>query len=107
MNARIFTVTAWTNGSSTYGLRVRKTDRSSFFEPSWTSVTLKLLGGIRPMTVRTDLTRSFWRKCPELRGRVIRDWLFENALAPWERGSPPKFRAAPTAEGEFSVALIE
>ena len=106
MNSDNFTVTAWTNGSYAYGLRVKKQDRESFFKQSWTSVSLRLVGGIQPTTAHTNLTPSFWRKCPELRGRVIRDWLFENDLAPWERGCPPRFRAVPVGEGEFAVTII-
>ena len=106
MSAGDFIVTAWSNGSSTYGIRVQRRDRESFFRQSWTSVSLMLIGGTRSMSAHVNLTPSFWRNCPELRGRVIRDWLFENGLAPWKRGNPPRFRVVPTDEGEFTVAII-
>ena len=53
MNSDNFTVTAWTNGSYAYGLRVKKQDRESFFKQSWTSVSLRLVGGIQPTTAHT------------------------------------------------------
>ena len=107
MSGDNFTVTAWTNGSNTYGLRVQKTDREPFFKQSWTSVTLRLIGGARSRTTHPNLTPSFWRTCPELRGKDIRHWLFENGLAPWKYGSPPKFSVTPTDEGEFAVTIID
>ncbi len=107
MSGNNFTATGWTNGSGTYGFRVQITDRTGFFKQSWSSVTLRLIGGSRSSTAHPNLTPSFWRKCPELRGKDIRNWLFENSLAPWKYGSPPKFRVSPTDEGEFAVDIID
>lgn len=58
-----------------------------------------------PATVR--ITPSFWRSCPELRGKAIRSFLRRNGLIPWPRDHPPHFELEPLGQGRFRLQWLE
>jgi hypothetical protein len=86
-------VTGWTDGSpsnvtgSGYGIRLSRKDRDKYFQRGWLSVTIELEGW---GATKATLAPSFWRRCTELRGKVIGKWLLDHGLAPWPRGNPLK-----------------
>jgi hypothetical protein len=80
-------VTAWTNGGGGYRIRIGRQDRESYFPQSWTTIIVEIDGD----TLEFSLSSSFWRSCPEIRGKPIADWLRRNQLVPWPKGQPPIF----------------
>jgi len=76
-------VSTWDNGSPNhttgagFGVRIKSDDRDKYFNRQWISVKLTLGDNL---DVETKLTRSFWRKCPELRGKYIGQWLIKHGL---------------------------
>lgn len=91
----MFTVTAWNNGGSGYGLRVRRQDRR-FFQRNWRTVTVALPDGHGVMTA--NLTDTFWTTCPEIRSAAV------GRLAPsWPHGRPPRFTLVPTGRAAFRL----
>ena len=92
-------LTAWKGGA--FGLRVREEDRHRF--AGRCEVMIILPGIDRPVTA--NITRSFWRKCPELRSAEIGRWLKEHCLHPWPKGQPPKFEAKLSCLGEVVVKM--
>jgi hypothetical protein len=103
--------TAWSNGqlprrASTYGLRIRPADRKVHFRRSWRTVTVILSGpGVRNVA-RVNLSPSFWRTCPELRGRRIGSWLLKQGAAPWSKGRPPHFDVLPISGRRLLVVPL-
>ena len=77
-------VTAWKGG--TYGIRIDKKDRKHF--SGKTSIRLKLQGDDKVFSV--NVSKSFWKNCPELRSANIGKWLKRNRRLPWGKGHPPK-----------------
>jgi hypothetical protein len=99
----MFTMTAWSNGSGFYGLRVAPADRAQFFRESWDAVQIVLPG--RDKVIQVPLTPSFWISCPELRSSEITKWLRASGLAPWPPRKPPKLRISPMGGATFAVDL--
>ena len=97
-----FIAAAWKNGSDGYGLYIGA-ERARWFERSWTRVTLQLLGGSHPVTVRPRITSTFWTSCPEIRCVVIRRWLRDLGLLTWPDRRPPRFWVTPIGDAEFEV----
>lgn len=82
-------VSAWHNGSGTYGISVGKPNRQAYFEESWDHVWVMIEGKDH----RFELTSGFWRKCPEFRdkgGTVIQDWLRKYKVLTWLKWKNPK-----------------
>jgi len=91
---------AWSNGqspqrASSYGIRINPADRDAHFRRSWRRVTVVLSGFGSKRVVKVNLTPSFWRSCPELRGSGIGFWLLNQGAAPWPMRRPPLFRVQP------------
>ena len=98
-------VTAWSNGSTKsigagYGVRISKKDRAMHFNKAWTQVGIDIPGA---GTVRANLSKSFWGRCPEIRKKEIGSWLLKNSLAPWPKGSPPTFNLTKTRGSRFKL----
>ena len=98
-------VTAWNNGSfrstgAGYGLRVKPTDRSTFFSHSWSHAIIELPNGNR---LRINLSRSFWRNCAELRDAGIGKWLLAIGQDQWPTGSPPVFTMVQVRGNHFKM----
>ena len=100
-------VTGWNDGSpdnetgSGYGLRLSWQDRDRYFQREWPSVTVEL-GGEGPAEVR--LAPSFWRRCTELRGAAIGEWLLHHGFAPWPKGHPPRLRLKSVGGRRFRLS---
>lgn len=98
--------TGWSSGSpnhatgSGYGIRISHSDRDRYFRHAWPYVTIEIEGF---GAVEASISPSFWRKCSELRNRTIGQWMIEHRLAPWPKGSPPKFRLAAVGERHFRL----
>lgn len=97
----MFTVTAWNNGGSGYGLRVAREDRARFFRRAWRTVTVALPNGRGVAAV--NLTSTFWTTCPELRSASIGAWLRQNRMDTWPSGQPPTFTLLPTGRASFRL----
>ena len=102
-----FKATAWNNdhhhsSGAGYGLRISAEIRDRCFDRGWDDVTLHLQGHDKPVIV--NITPSFWRRCSEMRSKEIGRWLIRNEDAPWEKGSPPKFRIVWQGERVFDVS---
>ena len=94
-------VTAWNNGSTSYGVRIAMCDREQFFKKEWKSVVLELEGSTVQVEVNVGKS-SFWRPgCGELISREIRIWLKENGLDSWPRRNPPKLLLEPLSNRRF------
>ena len=102
-------VTGWNNGSpddrtgAGYGIRITRRDQTSYFNKSWSSITIQLENGD---SVDIRLSDSFWRRCSELRNAKIGKWMINNRLAPWSKGSPPNLELKPVAEKQFRLNLL-
>ena len=104
-------VTAWNNGrhratGAGYGLKVNAQDRDRYFNRSWKTVTLELVGESKEVTVNIDKP-SFWGiPCRELISKNIGKWLIKNGRAPWPKGHPPRMRMEPMGDNRFKVDFI-
>jgi hypothetical protein len=95
-------VKAWPSGKVSAGrayiMLCNTADRDSFDRAS-DSVDIEL----DHRTARVPLSPSFWRHCPELRGKEITAWLKENGFLPWPKGSPPRFDLLPLGGNRFQL----
>jgi hypothetical protein len=95
-------VSAWSNGSGTFGVHVGARNRAVHFDPDWSEVTVEIDGANH----RFGLTDGFWRKCPEFRDRgapIIREWLRKYRTTEWERGDPPVMELVPLGGRRFRL----
>ena len=92
-------VTGWSNGKSTYGIKVGRPNREAFFHRSLTRFVVEV-DGIDDVHSPTD---AFWSTCPELRSPAIRDWLRRQGPLPWAHRKPPRFTLVPLGEGRFRL----
>ena len=90
--------TAWKG--ETYGVRVGDRNRDQFFDPSWKQVEIEIDGQSHVL----KLSKGFWHKCPEIRGKVIKEWLFRQGLAPWPEGRPPRLLLTPLGDNRFRLS---
>jgi hypothetical protein len=93
-------VSAWHDGDSTFGIRVGKQNRDRYFKKSWTSIQVSMDGQIYSFA----LTNGFWHKCPEFRDKVIKKWLQQHYLIPWEKGHPPKMHLIPLSDNAIPLS---
>ena len=92
-------VTAWSNGSGAYGIRVGDAKRDRYFCRSWSSIEVEIGGQFSVF----PLTDGFWRTCPEFRGPQIREWFRERGLVCWPKGHPPAFELVPLGGNRFRL----
>jgi len=83
-----------------YGIRISREDRDRFFDKNCLHVTIEL----DEITVRIQLSRSFWRDCIELRGKEIGGWMIHRGLVPWPKGHPPKLRLEHLGNARFRLS---
>lgn len=95
-------VTAWTNGSGAYGLKVAAFDRDRFFQREWGQVEIELPDG---NVVDANINKeSFWNdSCRELINAGIGHWLVSSGIAPWPKGDPPLFDLEPRGDKRFQL----
>ena len=96
-------VTAWNNGSEGYGIRVGESNREQYFDTSWSVIDVEIDGRV----FQFRLADSFWRSCPEFRGKQIADWLRLRGLAHWPLGNPPALELTPLGGNRFRLAPAE
>lgn len=95
-------VSAWSNGSGTFGVRVGIANRREHFEEDWTRIVVEIDGEDHEF----PLTGGFWRDCPEFRDRgtpVMKKWLQQNRSIDWERGKPPRMELIPLGANRFRL----
>ena len=112
MRQKGFVAKTWNNGrwrktGAGYGLEVSIADRDMFFDRSWKTVKLNLVGPVSSRMAEANIDKdSFWkntcRACRELISKDIGKWLLDNRFAPWQ-GGRPRFWITPTNEREFEV----
>lgn len=92
-------VSAWNDGGTTFGLRVGAPNRDRFFKREWDEIHLEIEG----VTHRLPITESFWKKCPEIRSPVIRDWLKERRALEWPTRKPPRMEMVHLGGNRFRL----
>lgn len=95
-------VSAWTNGSGTYGIRIGFPNRDQFFQPAWSEIEVEIDGQCHLF----QLTEGFWHHCPEFRDSgsvVICDWLQRHRTLDWPKGQPPRFELIPLGGNRFRL----
>jgi hypothetical protein len=81
----MFTVTAWNNGGSGYGLRIRREDRRPVFSARLRSVTIDLPNG---QLATANLTSTFGRHAQSYGAPPLRQLLRQNGRDSWRKASP-------------------
>lgn len=100
-------VSGWKNGpfhkkrAVALGVRVGRELAERFFPKDWDVVLVEIEGD----TFLVKLTKTFWKTCPELRSRAIRDWMRKKGLAPWPEGKPPEMRLTPMGRNRFRLEI--
>jgi hypothetical protein len=95
-------VSAWSDGTTTYGIRIGKRNRAAYFQSSWSEIELELDGRFH----RIPLSAGFWNKCPEFRSPLIREWLTRHGLLDWPEKAPPKFELVPLGKNRFRLSAL-
>lgn len=102
-----FVVTGWRGG--TYGLRVLSAGYSIFLQHQGRLeqevLFVELPGTSAPLRIKRNLSRSFWRSCPEVRAAKIGQWMRSRGDAPWPSGKPPRYRAYLYVGEEITLRL--
>lgn len=96
---------AWTNGRSTYGINVGRTNRKRFFSPNAKVVNILIDGQAHQFR----LSPSFWNSCPEIRDSgqpVIRQWLERNNLLSWPLYEPARVNLLPVSHNTYRLELV-
>lgn len=93
-------VTTW-HGSNLYGVRVGKSNRDRYFDPSWSKIEVEIDGLFHTFA----LTGGFWNKCPEFRdrGTIIMNWLEKHKTLNWPHRNPPKMELVPLSGNRFRL----
>ncbi len=89
------------NGAG-YGIRVTKEQRDDHFKKKWDEIILHT----KEKVFKVNISDSFWRNCTELRSKQIGQFLFNQGLAVWEKGNPPKLELLYISKNEFSLSLL-
>ncbi len=90
-------VSAWK--AATYGIRIGRENAEKYFPKIWTDVEVEINGVCHCFA----LSPKFWTKCPEIRGKAIREWLKAKGLLSWEKGNPPKFELKHIGGNKFRL----
>jgi hypothetical protein len=93
--------TGWV-GNQSYGIRVGASNRRLYFQPSWLSVVVEIDNTFHEF----PLSQSFWRSCPEFRGKAIAEWFSKKGIAPWRKHHPPEFELTPLTGNRFRLAHL-
>jgi len=97
-------VTAWHSGKwpgGTFGLRFGQL-RHELIDGKPSTIALRLEG---TPSFDARLTNGFWKDCPEVRNRLIGEWISAQGLKlPWPIGKPPRFAISKIGPNRFAVA---
>jgi hypothetical protein len=101
---------AWNNGAhrdtgAGYGFKVPIPDRDRHFRPEWKTVQLELPSASASSLHEINVSKkSFWSDtCHELISRDIGRWLIAQGLAPWPKGTPPRFLVESVGDRSFRI----
>jgi len=99
-------VTAWNNGGTGYGIKVKSAARDKFFKKEWKSVVLEFENS--PVQAQVNIAKkSFWTPdCHELIQKPIRQWLQSNGLGRWPKGHPPRLWLQPSGGQRFLLRQL-
>jgi hypothetical protein len=84
-----------------YGIRIHPKDRDAHFQRGWKFVFIRIEDG---PSFRVVVRPSFWKRCPDLTHAKMGEWLLEQGLASWPKGTPPTFELEPMGEREFNLS---
>ena len=84
-------VSTWSNGGEGRGLRIGKRNRDAYFNEAWSEIIVEIEGN----ACKFKLTPSFWKNCPEIRGKELKPWLETNGMSNWPKGHPHKVKLIP------------
>lgn len=74
----------WRPSGAGYGIRISREDRDRYFAEEWPDVEIVLPSGL---TATVNLSKSFWKRCSELRSAEIGRYMMSTGFAPWS-GAP-------------------
>ena len=113
MDPDSFNAIAWNNGDwrdtgAGYGLKISAEDRDKYFDRSWGTVTLRLVGERTSRIAEANVAKnSFWGpKCRELIKLEIGQWFVENGFRRWAFNAPPRFRMIHITRHEFEIRPV-
>lgn len=96
-------VSAWSNGSGSYGLKIQKRDLE-IFDRNWHTVTVNLFADREKIIAVCNIDKdSFWLNCRELISKDIKHWLEKKNFLTWEKGYPPIFEMKHIHENVFEI----
>ena len=100
-------VSAWNDGSSGYGIRIRRADCVRYFPREWKNVRVKIPG---EPEVECRLNPTLRTTCPEIRSVAFRNWFeklghVKGTQKAWEKGKPPKFHLTPVSGNRFALKV--
>lgn len=87
----------WSGGA--YGIRIKVDDRERHFPRDLPTIWVHAGDD----SGEINLSPSFWRHCPELRGGVVQRWLLREGLAPWPYRKPPKVELLRLTKRDFRL----
>jgi hypothetical protein len=100
MEKKWFDVTTWKNGKSKnacYGIRIKKNDYP--YLKNWKEIK------VGEKTILRNLKTKFTEKCPEIRNKVIKEYLETNNLSQWIPRQPHTLFLFEYEENKFELFL--
>ena len=94
-------VSAW-RSDGTYGIRIGRPNVKRYFPSSVRTIKIKLDGKFYEFA----LSKTFWKTCPEIRGKQICEWFRKRNLLQWPKGRPPHFNLASRGKGLYKLARL-
>jgi hypothetical protein len=91
-------VSTWKGG--TLGIRVGSPNAQEHFRKSWKSISVKIGSEFHSF----NLSPTFWTTCPEFRGGPIPNWLKQERLDRWQKGSPHTLKLRPLGGNKFELS---
>lgn len=97
-------VTTWNNGGFSndgngYGIRFSKINIPFFKQYGWNELILQL--GYNGEEVHCKINDTFWTTCPEVRSKMIGQFLIRNGMGNWDKGKPYKLSLFQLEENRF------
>lgn len=99
----VFEASLW-KSKSKYELRVSRENRELFFDRKIEYVNL-LIPEIKN-SINCKIRKSFWNKCSHFGNHDFLNWLKQNNLVPYVKGSPPKFKLTKIDNNNYQLTVI-
>jgi hypothetical protein len=106
MHSGAFSAVAWSNGGTTFGLKISEQDRDQYLVRDWGTIYLELSGTDEAVEVNIDKASMWEGTCRELISRKIGDWLKRAGKRPWPKGKPPRVSMEYVGDRRFKVDLL-